>query len=51
MANVSVFEKWVKLHCQGQEVKIMVQIERFCPKEHINESHSKAMVNIKIFIK
>jgi hypothetical protein len=35
MANVKVFEKWIK-H-QGQKVKILIPIERSCQKVHTNE--------------
>ena len=34
IANVKVYEKWVKLQGQGHEVKIMVQCERSCHKEY-----------------
>jgi hypothetical protein len=37
MANVEVFEKWVKLQGQGHRVKNLVPTERFCHKEHTNE--------------
>jgi hypothetical protein len=38
MANVKVFEKWVKLQGQGHKVKnFLVPIERSCHKEHTYE--------------
>ena len=37
MANVKVFEKWVKLQGQSHKVKKLVPIERSCHKEHTYE--------------
>jgi hypothetical protein len=53
MANVKVFEKWVKLQGQGHRVKNLVPLEKFCHKEHTYEIpityHSKDMANAKVF--
>jgi hypothetical protein len=38
LANVKVFEKWVKLQGQGRKFKtFLVPIERSCHKEHTYE--------------
>jgi hypothetical protein len=37
MANVKVFEKWVKLQGQGHKVKNFGTIERSCHKKHTYE--------------
>jgi putative transposon-encoded protein len=55
MANVKVYEKWVKLQGQGHKVKNLVPTERSCHKEHTYEipitCHSKDMANVKVFEK
>jgi hypothetical protein len=55
IANVKVFEKWVKLQGQGHRSKIKVPLENSCHKEHTYEipitCHSKDMANVQVFEK
>ena len=55
MANVKVFEKWVKLQGQGQKLwyqKKDLIIRNTCTKyESSITYHSKDMVNVKVFEK
>jgi hypothetical protein len=53
MANVKVFEKWVKLQCQGHRVKTLVPIERNTHMKYESPitCHSKDVANVKVFEK
>jgi hypothetical protein len=53
MTNVEIFEKWVKLQCQGHKVKNLStnrKITQMKYESHITY-HSKDMANVKLFEK
>jgi hypothetical protein len=53
MANVNIFEKWVKLQGQSHKVKNFCTKRKVLSKKHTYEipitCHSKDMANVKFF--